>query len=296
MPVSRKVDCELVMPEAEDSVHEGCPILTKRRHLIVDKGQCGRAQWQMRFRDGTVADLSDCFPDSESLSESNPELGISLKARFQGCDRSGVLATVDATVENAEAGLVQFDLPASVVANAGIYVFQVAIVGSSDEVVFADGGILSVEHGLWGNTASQNGPPTLQTIRFAIRDRAVENDLLQDVEFDDAEILEAIRQPIMQFNELPPPIQRFTCNNFPYRYHWRNAIIGELLKVAVHHYVRNKMKTQGTGLTVDDKNKDAEYYQLAAIYDREWKEFIVLKKMEINLTGFYGTLGSTYGY
>ena len=295
--MAQKVDCAIIVPEAEEATHEGCPVRTKRRHLPVTKGQCGTAQWELRWPDGQVADLSDCFPTtsmSSSESTSETDTSLSLAARFQGCDRGKILATVEAVLVDAEKGLVQFDIPQAVCCQAGIYQFQVALLQGEKTVVFADSGLISVEHGMWGDTNQMTGPPTIQEIRFHLRDRAVENDLLQDVEFADAEILEAVRQPVMYWNEVPPPIVQFNCNTFPFRHHWRNAIVAELLFVAAHHYVRNKMQATSGGLTVDDKNKNDEYIKLAAHYKQEWQEFVRLKKISINAEGFSGSLGSSY--
>lgn len=300
--MAQLLDCTPIIPEQPDSIHEGCPVLTKRRHFIVTKGQCGMAEWQMRYADGTVVDLSDCFPETSvsestslSTSESEDVCDLCIKVRYQGCDRGRILATVKATVSNAAEGKIQFEIPNEVCCSAGLYVFQAAVLQDDKRVLFADDGMVSVEHGMWGDTTSMAGPPTIQTIRIALRDTGIENDLLQDVEFDDTEILECIRQPVMQFNEVPPPLSPFNCGNFPFRHHWREAIVAELLKIAAHHYVRNKMKATGGGLTVDDKAREGEYLQIAQMYQQKWETFIAGKKIEINAAGFWGSQGSTYG-
>lgn len=295
--MARAVPCNLILPAADDVVHAGCPVLTKRRHFLIAKGQCGTAQWEMRWPDGEIADLSPCIEGSDDNANVSASLsaayGLTAVARFQGCGRGELLAEVPATVVDASQGLVQFTFPEAVCQGAGIYQFQVALVNDTS-VVFADGGLISVEHGLWGETSSMGGPPTLQTIRFHLRDRAVENDLLQEVEFDDAEIIEAIRQPVMEFNETPPPLTYFNCGNFPYHYHWRNAVVAELLRVAAHHYVRNKMQVSSGGLTGDDKDKNDDYLRVAGLYVQEWKTFIARKKTELNAMGGYSSMGSTY--
>ena len=298
--MAKLVNCQIVAPEAEDATHEGCAVLTKRRAIIIPKGTCGMAQWTLRWPDGQTADLSDCFPtssasESGSGSGSESESGLTLAARFQGCDRTSNLATVAVTLVDAQQGLVQFPLPPEVYLQAGIYQFQVALLQANGGVIFADSGIVSVEHGMWGDTNQMTGPPTLEEIRMHLRDRAVENDLLADVEFDDAEILNAIRQPVMYWNEQLPPLPHLNCNTFPYRHHWRNAIVAELLFTAVHHYMRNKMQATSAGLTVDDKNRDKEYLMVAGHYKQEWQEFVKMKKISINAQGFYGSMGSSYG-
>lgn len=302
--MARKVHCEGIIEASPDATHEGCPVVSKRRHISTAKGQCSVVTWGMRWPDGQVADFSDCLVSSSvsdsldssvSWSESVVvgEFDVEIVARFQGCDRGPVLAETIGEIIDPENGIVRFQLPPEVCQNSGIYQFQLAV-RRGGQILFTDGGLISVEHGLFGDTDNMRGPPTLEEIRFHLRDRAAENDLLQAVEFDDAEILEAIRRPVMEFNETPPPICHFNCNNFPYRYHWLNAIVAELLRVAAHHYVRNKMETVGSGLRVDDKNKNDDYLRMAGLYIEEWKIFIARKKAELNANLAYGTVGSDY--
>jgi hypothetical protein len=291
---STTVTCDGVIPEIAPIEREGCPVRTKRRHIPAVQGVCSEAQWTMRARDGRIADLSNCVgggslsAGSSSGSDSG-EATADVAVRFQGCDGGCVLATVEATVLDAAGGLIQFPIPEAVCQTAGIYMFQAAVIDADGRPRFVDGGLLSVEAGMWG-AGDSGGPPTIEEIRFHLRDRATENTLLAEVEFDDAEILEAIRQPIRQFNETPPPLRHYNCNTFPYRYYWRNAIVSELLKVAAHHYLRNKLQMTSGGLSTDDKNKNSEYMQLAMLYDREWREFIIQKKVELNAELCWGSV------
>lgn len=298
---TRSILCPVVSEAAPDSTHEGCTLRLKQRHFVLTKGQCGDGQWELRWPDGVTADLSDCINDELSVSASEPESlsiandsEIRLKVRFQGCDRGDVLAEGTVTVVDAANGLVQFAIPKPICCNAGIYQFQIGMF--RDGVMsFSDGGLIDVEPGMWGNTDQQTGPPTLEEIRMHLRDRPAENDLLRAVEFDDAEILNAIKHPVMQWNETPPDlIYRFNCNNFPFRHHWRNAIVAELLRTAVHSYSRNKMQATSSGLTVDDKNKDREYLVLLQLYTAEWETFIARKKAEINVSEGFGSMASDY--
>lgn len=295
--MAREVDCVPILPAAADVVHAGCPVLTKQRHFVLAKGQCGTAEWEMRWPDGVTADFSACLTaDSVSADSVSADAYVGVQVRFQGCDRNSAIYEVDGTVvTDGSDGLIRFPIPQQVCCGAGIYTFQAAVTRDSTSVIFADGGMISVEHGLWGDTGDAGGPPTLQTIRFHLRDRAAENDLLQDVEFDDAEIIEAIRKPVEEFNETPPTLTPFSCATFPYHYHWRNAVVAELLRTAAHHYVRNKMNISSGGLVGDDKDKDRDYLRVAMLYIQEWKDFIVQKKSELNIRQGYFSAGSDYG-
>jgi hypothetical protein len=295
---------EFYLQESEPPTHEGCPVILKRRHIPVVKGVCGTAKWTMRKPDGTVVDLTTyeevddvSISESESISVEEETVPASIAVRFQGCDpHSKILGQVDATIEDAAKGIISFALPKKVCDNAGLYIFSAGIIPAGDtSPVFADGGLISVSPGLWGDTGHMTGPPTIEELRFALKDREEENDLLQAVEFDDAEILEAIRWPVFQFNERPPSLStRYNCNNFPFRYYWTQAIIGRLLMMASHHYLRNKMQAASSGLSVDDKNKNAEYTQFAQLYLQEWQEFLSQKKVELNAQEAWGTVDSSY--
>jgi hypothetical protein len=285
------IDCSVYLQEAPASTHEGCPVATKRRHVPVPKGVNGTVAWIMRKPSGLAANFTQCL--AGSVSEEGEDHVV--KVRFQNCDRGPVLGEVDAVIDNSDYGLIEFPIPEVVRNNSGIYQFQAALM-LNDSPAFIDGGLISVEPGMWGNTDNMGGPPTIQEIRFAIRDRSEENDLLRAVEFDDADILEAVRWPVFQFNETPPDLGHYySCMNFPFRYYWMQAIVARLLTAAAHHYVRNKMQAQSGGLTVDDKNKDADYLRFAGLYLEEWKEFVVQKKVSLNASLGFGSLNSMYG-
>lgn len=310
--MSRPISCVAGTISPEDSSSEGCPITTKRRIVSIDKGQTARICWPMRWRDGQAADLSDCFyplgsesaghastsesfdADSESAADGDGDLV--LKVRFRdACGSADEYPTVVAAVADAVNGLACFTIPKQVAQNSGVYGFQIGIFEDAD-LLFVDSGVINVEAGLWGNTDQRTGPPTLEEIRYHLRDRAAENTLLRQVEFDDSELLMAISRPIAQFNETPPPICNFSCRNFPFKYHWLNAIVAELLRVSAHHYMRNCLQVNSGGLSIDDKNRYTQYLKYADMYIEEWKNFIIEKKVQINAEAFSGSSGSSYGY
>jgi hypothetical protein len=297
---TQQISCNMYLPEADTPTHEGCPVVTKRRHIPVQKGICGTALWTMRLPNGRAANFSDCTStEYVSLSESaSVTEGLDkVMVRFSGCDRGcGPIAEVEGNIADAETGKIQFDLPDAVCQNSGIYFFQAALMRDDSPFFIDSGGIISVEQGLWGNTGDTQGPPTINEIRYAIMDRVEENTLLRAVEFDDSDILEAIRWPVLQFNELSPDLGiRYNCSSFPFRYHWIQGIVGRLLSAAVNHYMRNKMQATSGGLTVDDKNRDTDYLRLSKMYQDEWLEWAQVKKIELNAGLAYGDITSRYG-
>lgn len=295
----------------DTSCHEGCPVLTKVRHIVVPKGVCPTIEWPLRATNGKAVNLSVCFaPDAPEESESSTSVSVSLsvavaegttfavRARFADCDNRGTIYERPGAVQDAASGKVRFTLPEEIFDEAGIYVMSVAIVAVAEDgtetPVFVERGLLSVEDSLWGNTTNRNAPPTLADIRMHLRDTHVENDFLQDVEFDADELVSALVQPIRYWNEVPPPIACFTCRTFPFRYHWMRATVSELLKTAAHHYMRNNINVDHGGVSGNFKERYQEYLAVAKMYEDEWKTFVDEKKVEINAAGGRLSIGSPY--
>lgn len=283
----------------ETACHENCPILSKTRHIVIPKGVCATVEWSLRHPDGKTADLTTCFSEtSQSISGSisvNDPVDPLVKVRVGECDGAGAILEVSGTVQDNATGTIRFTIPQDVYNNAGIYVLSMAIVDSTTEApIFIDTGLLSVEVGLFGSLTQTNAPPTLADIRLHLRDTPVENDLTDDVEYDTAEILNAIVMPIHQWNAEPPPVAAFTCRTFPYKFYWRQAVVGELLRVAAHHYMRNNLKINHGGISGNFKDKYKEYLALAESYRLEWKEFVTMKKIELNASLGFRSVSSPY--
>lgn len=136
---------------------------------------------------------------------------------------------------------------------------------------------------------------TMYEVRLAVRDTAPEiNFLIDTVEFKDEEIAWAIRRPIDYWNEVPPPIQTFTPINFPFRYHWMEAVIGELLRLVATWMRRNDLDYSAAGLTVADTKKWPDYLKMGQERQADWKEWVKHKKMEMNIADSFSSLGGYY--
>lgn len=258
-------------------------MLTKVRHVVLPRGVPCTVDWPMRYPNGTGMDLSDCFPSEESLSAEGGVEQIPM-FRFAVCDKLDDYCEGEGSVAEASTGRLRFNVPEAVYNTSGIYRLNVAVVDSVSGVVKAmDSGLVSVEGTLWGDVASGNNtPPTLADIRMHLRDTPIENELLSDFEFDSDEIINAMVRPIRQWNETPPPIGNYTTQTFPFRFHWLNATVGELLMTATHHYMRNNLKVQHGGVSGNIKDKAPEYLAMAERYKQEWRNFIQTKKVELN--------------
>lgn len=291
---------------ADQPCEEGCPILNKSRTVLAEKGVCATIEWVMRDRQGNAVDLSGCFPESsasvsaESVSVSESSVSASASdagsvvVRFAGCDQGGDIYEVTGSVQDASAGKVRFAPPAEVMGIAGIYTMSIGIVNSAGAVVLQNTALLSVEPTLFGDTGQRVGPPTVGQLRVHLRDFPQENELLGDYEFDVTEILQAIVRPVQQWNETPPPVARFSCSNFPFKFHWQQAIVGELLRTAAHSYMRNEYQAEHGGIRGNLKAKHRQYMEISELYATEWRRFVKAKKVEINAGMAMGSLGSSY--
>lgn len=146
--------------------------------------------------------------------------------------------------------------------------------------------------------ATTDYPLTISEVRLALRDECpTANYLLDDFEFTDKEIFYAMRKAVDYWNEVPPDVQRYTYANYPYRYHWTLAVIGLLLRQTGRFKLRNWLPYQGGNVSVNDASTWERYHMLGDQYWKEYREFVLTKKVEINaLGGFGGTRGRTTGW
>jgi hypothetical protein len=205
---------------------------------------------------------------------------------------------VSGTIVDAERGQVQFELQPGNLKNPGIYVAEVTV---------KDGGTILWRTQYWlevcpsldavNQRPGSPRPVTTAEIRLVLRDVcADQNVLLQTLEFDDSQIAAFIRWPIDEFNEKYQPTTHHTASNFPFRYHWMRATVGYLLESGSFGYARDHFSYAAGGVSVDDKNKTELYNGLGRQLLSEWRDFIKRKKVELNISGGYGSLPSDYSY
>ena len=92
----------------------------------------------------------------------------------------------------------------------------------------------------------------------------------------------------------PPPIERVTTRNFPFRGAWASGALAQLYKMAAAHYRRNFLQTSGGGVSVADKAKEREYLGEAVRLQSEYDSWLINKKVEINMKKFVGQNRSAY--
>ena len=288
---------ELRAAAPHDPTREGCPVRTKRRNVTVEKGVPATVDWHLRDAEGRDRDLSSILPPpADSLSTSVPGYAC-VKVRFALADVvAQQVQEVAGESISPSSGHVRFALPESIYNRAGVHLMSVGVIGTDGKPVVTDSGLVFVEPGLWGDVSLQGtvGPPSFKEIRGYIRDTRAENDFLRDVEFDDDEIVQAIIAPVREANEMLPIVTQWTCQNFPYRELWIKGALGHLYRVAAAWYLRQKIQTSHGGITVDDRNKNAEYDKKSEMYLAEFRTSIRALKVRLNIQRGFGTLSSTY--
>lgn len=137
-----------------------------------------------------------------------------------------------------------------------------------------------------------NGPLGMYEIRLIMRDVCPEgNEMIDAVDFEDHEIAYMLRRPIDQWNELPPPVGRYSPATFPYRYHWGQAVCGELLTMKAQLLLRNHLPYSAGGITVDDTGRWKDCLSVGDKLKAEWLEFARKKKVELNIQGGFARIG-----
>lgn len=286
------------IPEMDD-----CKILTRLKAFLVDQGVPATLEHVIRKRDGNPHDLSRWLADgSESYSGVDFPAGtVKLRVReWLGTTLSPArnpIWDVYGDPVSPALGLVRADLPPAAVERAGIYELNWAVLDENGTPVAVDRGLLSVEKSMFAHdaltVARNQGPPTIQEIRMRLMDSsATENLLLDDVEFKDEQILQAVARPIELWNETPPPIKTFTTRDFPFRGAWMDGIVGQLYTTAAAHYRRNVMRQSVGGGA--DKDKEREYMAEGQRLWQGYQQWLMSKKVELNLKGFSGANPSPY--
>lgn len=300
--------------EAPVTYVDGCPVLPKLQCHEIQMGQDARLEWTMRTSNGDPVNLTDCANSCASTSATTPDeaydalgtppCGISLRMReLTGLSPStDPVACITADIVTAASGYVRAQsLPDSIVREPGIYLEEWALFSEDHRMIFSNQSLCFVRRGLFGVSGDTSqygmGPPSIEEIRLTLRDNAsADNLLLDNVEFDGAEIAQAVLRPIQYWNEIPPPLRpQLTTKSFPFKEIWLKGIQAYLYRMAANTYRRNRLAYSAGGVSVDDNNKEQEYAAAGSAMLREFQDMVQAKKVEINIAGFSGSITSQYG-
>lgn len=291
---------------------DGCPVLPKMQCHEMQQGQDARLEWVMRTPNGDPVNLTDCAASCASESSTDdetfdavgtPPCGITLRLReLSGYDGpTDAIYSIDVDIVTAATGSVKAHaLPDAITRHPGVYMEEWALFSTDNRLIFSNQAVCFVGRGLFGITSSPNnwnlGPPTVSEIRLSLRDNSPsDNLLLDDIEFDAAEITQSVLRPIQFWNETPPPLRPlYTTKTFPHRELWLKGIQAYLLQIAAANYRRNHLPYNAGGIAVDDKNKAREYDQYAHMMMQDFRNMVQAKKVEINIAQFSGAVSSNY--
>ncbi len=278
-------------------------------------GQDARLLWNMVDPAGEEVNLNDCIgscsstgsADSEKFDAAGtPSCGVELRMReITGYNPSlDKLHCIDVDVINFGTGYVRaHSLPDKIIREPGIYIEEWGVFTEDKRMLFSNQCCTFVRRGLFGlssDPAKMNlGPPSIEEIRLSLRDNSpADNTLLDDVEFDAAEIAQAVVRPLQYWNETPPPLRPIqTTKTFPFREMWLLGIQSNLLDMAANNYRRNDLQYNAGGVAVADKAKEQFYSAAAGRLRQQFIEMCRAKKIEINISLFSGSISSQYsGY
>lgn len=225
-------------------------------------------------------------------AENNPMNLVDMKVRYiiKQSLFTEKYTEVDCSIVDADAGLIDVYIPAHIMNQPGLHLASVQVYNLDGKLITQIPRYLEITPQL----ISVNRPLTIAEVRFALRDYPEANNLLNDVEFSDNEIAYCITRPVERWNSMPPDVGQYDIHNFPWRDMHLNATIGELLKIAGYHYIRNQLAYSSGGLTVDDKNKGPTYMQMAENELAKFTQFCNERKFEANVMGGFIWLPGPY--
>lgn len=277
---------------------ENVEVPERLRAVALIQNQTATVRWQFLDPQGDPVDLTDCGFDSSSSSSASDHT-LEARAREALSFKAQVPTWfLEPTVIDATTGLVDFAIPAEAVLCPGVLVVEPAVLKSDGYVLFRNKLFLYVGRSLFATQVTDQGPPDEAEIRLQLRDSgAADNYLLQNTEWDLAEICMAIIRTVMYWNESRPPVRRFySTATFRFQGQAFEGVKGQLCLNAAAGYRRNDVLYSAAGVSFDDKRKQQEYEQIGRQCWADYAKWVRLTKAGLNAEAAFGTLASRYGY
>jgi hypothetical protein len=246
-----------------------CKALPGRQRAIqAYQGQLTTLKWTYSDATGNPLDLGQYGSfDGSDLSG----VGLTVKEDSLTTSTTQNIYKFSGAVSSSSLGSASFTLSVAMTQLPGIYQAEATVLDRNGNLVVVNEAALIINRTL--QTAQKlQGPPTVAELRLALCDSdPSENLLLGALQFDLAQIAQAIEDPVLYWNESLPPInQVFDTSNFPFRYVWREAAIARLLVMIAHWYRRNTLPYSAGGTQINDLNKADDYEKIG---QSKWKEF-----------------------
>lgn len=267
----------------------GQPVPGRQAFLEVQQGLPTSIHWTLRHSDGAVVSLAPEVEDGDP-----PVVWMDIAEVIAGRGRK-----LDGEIYDQESGVVSITASDNTIGYPGLYRARICAAHPDTPAIprVANTAYLLVLVDEWSSDTTQRiGPPPLSDIRAQLRDtHPAESFLLESSAFADEEIAYAMTQPVRYWNEVPPPIGQHTTHSFLYRYHWTRAICGHLFAIAAEQQRRNNLPYAAGGTQVNDQGREQNYTKASEALLQEYRDFVLRKKVEINIDGGFGGVSSPYG-
>ena len=263
--------------ESLDTALTGCPD-PLQGSAIITPGVTGA---------GICRDLKDSNGEIIPLCDYDPAAPHYVMVADAVCAGHGA-QQIPLEITDQENGRVCFSLPSWLAMCPGIYQMEWNIINADGNTAIIDNALLSVEPTLAMRKPGRlpSGPLTLAAIRTRLRDYPGLNEYWGEREFSDQEILTAILDPIYYFNEALPSSITFSPANFPFRFHWIEAVVSRLLQMSGTWYMREERAiSYADSKTDSNKGKAREYLEVAEMLWQKYQQFVGMQKMRIHWSG-----------
>lgn len=276
----------------------GCEVNGKRKAVQLNQNQMATLEWHLIDVSGASVDLTTCGTFVDGDADTGSVKLTVVESTLRNACLAPVVDQLVGSVTDLEGGVVRFETEKLITARAGIYLAEAAVFNTDGDMIFSNQFYVVVNRGLTGTRLENLGPPSVAEIRLHLRDSdAAENELLENVEFDLAEIAICIEKPVLYWNESLPPInQIYSTDTFPFRYHWLEGIVAHLYFIAAAWYRRNHLAYTAGGVQVDDMNKSQEYEQIGQLRWNTYREWVLKKKVQFNAESAIQSQNSGYVY
>jgi len=251
---------------------------------VIRVTQCAPISVRLSVRRAT----GDLFTDTEPAGSSSSE---PYTVKFFVPDAVSSPPVVEVEAESFDEGKAVVHIPA--IDSPGLYQASLTVY---------DGDVPVISTSYWVEVSGALDftnhciPLSIAEIRMELRDQcAAQNALFDKLVFSDDQIAWAIRKPVDEFNATGQPQTMYTPATFPgpWRAPWSSAACGYLLRVISIGDDRDGLKYQAGGVSIDEN--DISYVaKLAEKMIGEWRDWMRIKKVEINVSQAWGSMGSDY--